>query len=249
MAASVMDWWKHDSRVAYWVFKPLLNSTRTPDQVVVRSQQVSGEMEDICSGAEKDFVRGLEKAGRAVKNLSKDARDAILGKYNFDILKEERRQLRERQFEKYTLADSLQLSRTTSLLESELAKLTANDAEMRNEIEKELDLKFNIEHWIEKRKLLQKRDPLDQTAYDATTVELQKELDNLTRQPIRRGEEGLELKADEFEIKQELGMELKLEQLIALREWLKTQPNEDRRLRKVSSTLLGMLGWRKPLMT
>jgi hypothetical protein len=120
--------------------------------------------------------------------------------------------------------------------------LTANDAEMRNEIEKELDLKFNIEHWIEKRKLLKKRDPVDQKAFDATTVELEKELDNLTQQPVRRGEEGLsELNADEFEIKQELGMELNLEQLIALREWLKTQPNEDRRLRKVSSALLGML--------
>jgi hypothetical protein len=211
MAASVMDWWKHDSRVAYWVFKPLLNSTRTPDQVVVRSQQVSGEMEDICSGAEKDFVRGLEKAGRAVKNISKDARDAILGKYNFDILKEERRQLRERQLEKYTLADSLQLSRTTSLLKSELEKLTANDVEMRNEIEKELDLKFNIEHWIEKRKLLKKRNPFDKKAYDATTLKLQEELGNLTQQLSQAREEGLsELNADVFEIEKELGMGLDL---------------------------------------
>jgi hypothetical protein len=136
MGASIMDWWKHDNRVAYWVFRPLLNNTRTPDQVVVRSQQVSGEMEDICSGSAEDYVRGVDKkAKRALKTIGTDSRDVILGKYNFDILKEERKQLRERLAKNYTLADDLQLSRTTALLESELGKLKKKGAELSDDQE------------------------------------------------------------------------------------------------------------------
>jgi hypothetical protein len=105
--------------------------------VVARSQQVSGEMEDICSGSnefvkEKKYAQGLQKAFNAIKDtndvqkvraaldtVGTDTRDAFLGTFNLDILKNEREQLKD----KTTLADRLQFLRTTSLLKSELARL------------------------------------------------------------------------------------------------------------------------------
>jgi hypothetical protein len=57
--ASMADWWTHDKRVAPWVFKPLLSQARTPDQIVVSNQMVSGEMEDLCQGNHDQFEKGL----------------------------------------------------------------------------------------------------------------------------------------------------------------------------------------------
>jgi hypothetical protein len=57
--ASMSDWWTHDKRVAPWVFKPLLSQARTPDQIVVANQMVSGEMEDLCQGNRDEFEKGF----------------------------------------------------------------------------------------------------------------------------------------------------------------------------------------------
>ena len=126
--ASMMDWWQHDKRVAYWVFEPLLDNTRTPDQVVVRGQQVSGEMENLCSGAEEgeEFKKGLHnKVKKALKGDRREkVREAVYGKYNLEILAHERGVIRSKQPKTY--ADRLQYARMSSILKSRLDKLVEN---------------------------------------------------------------------------------------------------------------------------
>ena len=140
IGASMMDWWQHDKRVAYWVFEPLLDNTRTPDQVVVRGQQVSGEMENLCSGADEgeEFKKGLHnKVKKAFKaDGFERVREAVYGRYNLGILAHEREELRSKQAKTY--ADRLQYARMSSILKSRLGKLEkdANKAENADEIAK-----------------------------------------------------------------------------------------------------------------
>jgi hypothetical protein len=133
VGASMMDWWQHDARVAYWVFEPLLDNTRTPDQVVARSQEVSGEMENLCSGiadgekVEKGVHNKLKKAWK--KDGRAKIREALYGKYNLDILKNERAELKTKISDRNDLVSRLQFKRTTAILESQLEKLKKENAE------------------------------------------------------------------------------------------------------------------------
>jgi hypothetical protein len=139
VGASMMDWWKNDKRVAYWVFEPLLDNTRTPDQVVVKNQQVSGEMENLCTNSDKsDFKKGVHnKVKKALPNVGKDFRESFWGSYNFDLIKHEREELRAKIKQTNKYADRIRLARTTSLLNSELKKLKADGKDV-SAIEAEL---------------------------------------------------------------------------------------------------------------
>lgn len=141
VGASMMDWWKNDKRVAYWVFEPMLDNTRTPDQVVVKNQQVSGEMENLCTDSDKnDFKKGVHnKVKKALPNVGKDFRESFFGTYNFDLIKHEREELRAKIKKTNKYADRIRLARTTSLLNSKLKELKADGKDV-SSIEKELRL-------------------------------------------------------------------------------------------------------------
>lgn len=55
LLASAKDWWKHDATVGYWVFKPVLDQLRTPDQFVKQQQNNMEETESAivqCAGVQ-----------------------------------------------------------------------------------------------------------------------------------------------------------------------------------------------------
>lgn len=94
--ASMSDWWTHDKRVAPWVFKPLLSQARTPDQIVVANQMVSGEMEDLCQGNRDEFEKGFINKFRKA-DLRTAFKTWSFGKDNEEELKDIERRLNGRE--------------------------------------------------------------------------------------------------------------------------------------------------------